>query len=142
MEKSWRATNERDLPQIAKELLQLFPKQRKIAFYGQMGAGKTTFVKALCEALKVSDVVSSPTFSIVNEYLSEQNERLYHFDFYRIKDEQEAFDMGYEDYFYSDAYCMVEWPERVANLIPEDFAQLSITVDEDGSREIKLMMNE
>ena len=142
MEKSWRATNERDLPQIAKELLQQFPEQRKIAFYGQMGAGKTTFIKALCEALKVSDVVSSPTFSIVNEYLSEQNERLYHFDFYRIKDEQEAFDMGYEDYFYSDAYCMVEWPERVANLMPDDFAQLSITVDEDGSREIKLMMND
>lgn len=141
MEKSWRCQSETDLLSIAKELLQAFPKTKKIALYAEMGAGKTTFAKAFCEALQVQDVVSSPTFSIVNEYLSEQNGTVFHFDFYRLKDEQEAFDMGYEDYFYSDSYCLVEWPERVANLLSSDFAKLQIQV-ENGERIIKIQTHD
>ena len=141
MEKSWRCQSEKKLLAIAQELLQSFPNTKKLAFYGAMGAGKTTFSKALCEALKVQDVVSSPTFSIVNEYLSEQNGTVFHFDFYRLKDEQEAFDMGYEDYFYSDAYCLVEWPEKVENLLPSSFAKVQIQV-ENGERIIKIKIHE
>ena len=93
-----------------------------------MGVGKTTFSKALCEVLQVQDVVSSPTFSIVNEYLSEQNGTVF-ISIYRLKDEQEAFDMGYEDYFYGDAYCFVEWPEKVENLLPSSFAKVQIKLN-------------
>ena len=117
MEKSWRCQSENELLAIAKELLQSFPNIRKFAFYGEMGAGKTTFAKSLCEALQVQDVVSSPTFSIVNEYLSEQNGTVFHFDFYRLKDEKEAFDMGYEDYFYSDGL----WEEFIKYHTSQEF---------------------
>jgi tRNA threonylcarbamoyladenosine biosynthesis protein TsaE len=141
MEKIWKCTEESELLAIANDLLSSFPEKKKIAFYGAMGAGKTTFSKALCKALKVADVVSSPTFSIVNEYLSEQNGTVYHFDFYRLEDEQEAFDMGYEDYFFSDEYCLVEWPEKVKNLLPAHFAKLYIDVV-DGARIIKMTTND
>ena len=141
MKKSWRCQSEKELLAIAKELLKSFPDTKKLAFYGQMGAGKTAFAKAICEVLKVKDVVRSPTFSIVNEYLSEQNGKIFHFDFYRLKDEQEAFDMGCEDYFFSDAYCLVEWPEKVENLIPSSFTKLQIQV-KNGERIIKIKTNE
>ena len=141
MEKSWRCQSEKELLAIAQELLQSFPNTKKLAFYGEMGVGKTTFSKALCEVLQVQDVVSSPTFSIVNEYLSEQNGTVFHFDFYRLKDEQEAFDMGYEDYFYGDAYCFVEWPEKVENLLPSSFAKVQIKLN-NGKRFIKIKTNE
>ena len=141
MKKSWRCQSEKELLAIAKEMLQSFPDTKKLAFYGQMGAGKTAFAKAICEVLKVKDVVRSPTFSIVNEYLSEQNGKVFHFDFYRLKDEQEAFDMGCEDYFFSDAYCLVEWPEKVDNLIPSSFTKLQIQV-KNGERIIKIKTNE
>tara|TARA_B100000575_G_C22896973_1_gene521659 strand:+ start:265 stop:690 length:426 start_codon:yes stop_codon:yes gene_type:complete len=141
MEKSWRCQSEKELLAIAQELLQSFPNTKKLAFYGEMGAGKTTFSKALCEALQVKDVVSSPTFSIVNEYISEQNGTVFHFDFYRLKDEQEAFDMGYEDYFYGDAYCLVEWPEKVENLLPSSFAKVQIQV-KNVERIIKIKTHE
>ena len=141
MEKSWRCQSEKELLTIAHELFQFFPNTKKLAFYGEMGVGKTTFSKALCEALQVQDVVSSPTFSIVNEYLSEQNGTIFHFDFYRLKDEQEAFDMGYEDYFYGNAYCLVEWPEKVENLLPSSFAKVQIQV-ENGERIIKIKIHE
>ena len=141
MEKIWTCQSEKELVSIAKELFQSFPNTKKLAFYGKMGAGKTTFSKALCQVLQVQDVVSSPTFSIVNEYLSEQNGKVYHFDFYRLKDEQEAFDMGYEDYFYSDAYCFVEWPEKVESLLPSSFAKVQIQV-ENGERIIKIKTDE
>ena len=141
MEKSWICQSEKELLGIAQELFQYFPNTKKLAFYGEMGVGKTTFSKALCEALQVQDVVSSPTFSIVNEYLSEQNGTIFHFDFYRLKDEQEAFDMGYEDYFYGDAYCFVEWPEKVENLLPSSFAKVQIKLD-NGERFIKIKTNE
>ena len=141
MEKSWRCQSEKELFSIAQEMLQSFPSTKKLAFYGEMGVGKTTFAKALCEVLKVLDVVSSPTFSIVNEYLSEQNGTVFHFDFYRLKDEQEAYDMGYEDYFYSDAYCLVEWPEKVESLLPSSFAKVQIQI-ENGDRIIKIKTHE
>ena len=141
MEKSWKCQSEKELLSIAQELLQYFPNTKKLAFYGEMGVGKTTFSKALCEVLQVQDVVSSPTFSIVNEYLSEQNGTVFHFDFYRLKDEQEAFDMGYEDYFYGDAYCFVEWPEKVEKLLPSSFAKVQIKLN-NGKRFIKIKTNE
>ena len=100
-----------------------------------MGAGKTTFVKALCQELGVGDVVNSPTFAIVNEYQSDTTAALiYHFDFYRIKKLEEVFDMGYEDYFYSGALCFIEWPELIEDLLPEDAVRVSITTQPDGSR--------
>ena len=106
------------------------------ALYGKMGAGKTTFVKALCEELGVSDVITSPTFAIVNEYRSDENgELIYHFDFYRIKKLSEVYDMGYEDYFYSGALCFIEWPELVEELLPGD--AVKVTIEEHGGRNKK-----
>ncbi len=106
------------------------------AFYGKMGAGKTTFIKAVCEALGVKDVINSPTFAIVNEYLAGNGEPIYHFDFYRIKKEQEVLDIGYEDYIYSDCICFMEWPELIEDLLPEDTVKVTIEEKEDGSRVI------
>jgi len=109
------------------------------AFYGKMGVGKTTFIKALCETLGVGDVVNSPTFSIVNEYRSDTTgELVYHFDFYRIKKIDEVYDMGYEDYFYSDALCFIEWPELVEELLPDDAVRVEITEQPDGSRLVSM----
>ena len=107
-----------------------------IAFYGKMGAGKTTFIKALCEELGVEDVITSPTFAIVNEYSLPSQEALYHFDFYRIKKLEEVYDMGYEDYFYSGNLCLIEWPELIEELLPEDALRVTIEEQPDGSRTI------
>ena len=111
-----------------------------IAFYGKMGAGKTTFIKALCEELGVEDVITSPTFAIVNEYSLPLGGRLegalYHFDFYRIKKIEEVYDMGYEDYFYSGNLCLIEWPELIEDLLPEDALRVTIEEQPDGSRTI------
>lgn len=108
------------------------------AFYGKMGAGKTTFIKAVCEALGVKDVINSPTFAIVNEYLAGNGEPIYHFDFYRIRKEQEVLDIGYEDYIYSDCLCFMEWPELIEDLLPEDTVKVTIAEQEDGSRIISM----
>lgn len=108
------------------------------AFYGKMGAGKTTFVKAVCECLGVTDVINSPTFSIINEYRSETGELIYHFDFYRINKLEEVYDFGYEDYFYSGALCFIEWPELVEELLPTDCIKVHIDEQEDGSRLVTL----
>ena len=105
------------------------------AFYGKMGAGKTTFIKAICEELGVDDVITSPTFAIINEY-SGKDETIYHFDFYRIKKLEEVYDMGYEDYFYSGALCFIEWPELIEEVLPEDAVKVQITEKEDGTRAI------
>ena len=111
------------------------------AFYGSMGAGKTTFIKAICEELGVEDVITSPTFAIVNEYrANETGELIYHFDFYRIKKIEEVYGMGYEDYFYSGALCFIEWPELIEELLPTDAVKVNITVGEDGCR--KVVVNE
>ena len=117
--------------------------RRVFAFYGSMGAGKTTFIKAVCEALGVKDVITSPTFAIVNEYslprqLEGDGGRLFHFDFYRIKKLEEVYDMGYEDYFYSGSLCFIEWPELIEELLPEDAVKVSITEQEDGKRTVTL----
>ncbi|MBR7066100.1 MAG: tRNA (adenosine(37)-N6)-threonylcarbamoyltransferase complex ATPase subunit type 1 TsaE [Prevotella sp.] len=109
------------------------------AFYGNMGAGKTTFIKAICEELGVEDVITSPTFAIVNEYRSDEtSELIYHFDFYRIKKLEEVYDMGYEDYFYSGCLCFIEWPELIEDLLPEDAVRVQIEEREDGSRIVEM----
>lgn len=122
-----------ELPEVAKALLEFAGEQRVFLFYGDMGAGKTTFIKALCEELQIKDLTSSPTFSIVNEYQS-LNGPVYHFDFYRLKTETEAFDMGYEDYIYSGDYCFIEWPEKISNLLPVRHVKITIEVSETGRR--------
>ncbi|HWK98873.1 MAG TPA: tRNA (adenosine(37)-N6)-threonylcarbamoyltransferase complex ATPase subunit type 1 TsaE [Parapedobacter sp.] len=124
-----------ELPTAAGQLLAAIGNQRILLFYGVMGAGKTTFINALCQQLGVTDPTSSPTFAIVNEYDSAAGP-VYHFDFYRINSEQEAFDLGYEDYFYSGSYCFVEWPEKIANLLPADAARIHIMATTDGARRI------
>ncbi len=120
------------LPAVAKQLVKSFDGERIIAFYGEMGAGKTTLIKAICEELDVTDTISSPTYSIVNEYRTAKGEKIYHFDFYRIKSADEAYDMGYEEYFYSKAYCFIEWPEKIAELMPLTYEKVTIAVQGEG----------
>ena len=111
--------------------------RRLFAFYGPMGAGKTTFIRAVCEALGTTDVVTSPTFAIVNEYNTRSGQPIYHFDFYRIKRLSEVYDIGYEDYFYgSDGICLMEWPELIEPLLPDDTVRVTIAVQPDGTRTI------
>ena len=128
--------------EAAREFIEHIGDARVFAFYGKMGAGKTTFVKAVCEELGVEDVITSPTFAIVNEFalnswpitVSQQPTAIYHFDFYRIKKLEEVYDMGYEDYFYSGALCFIEWPELIEEILPDDAVRVSISEQEDGSR--------
>ena len=123
-----------DIREAAREFIQHIGEARVFAFYGKMGAGKTTFVKAICEELGCTDVITSPTFAIVNEYTSSNNTPIYHFDFYRIKKLDEVYDMGYEEYFYSGALCLIEWPELIEEILPDDAIRVSITEQKDGSR--------
>lgn len=104
------------------------------AFYGKMGVGKTTFIKAVCEVLGVKDIINSPTFAIVNEYEAGNGDPIYHFDFYRIKKESEVLDIGYEDYIYSNCVCFMEWPELIEGILPEDAVKVTITENVDGTR--------
>ncbi|MDR1403887.1 MAG: tRNA (adenosine(37)-N6)-threonylcarbamoyltransferase complex ATPase subunit type 1 TsaE [Tannerellaceae bacterium] len=109
------------------------------AFHGSMGAGKTTFIKAICRELGVNDVISSPTFAIINEYRSEKTgKRIYHFDFYRIDKPGEAEDLGIADYFYGGALCFIEWPEKIEELLPEDVINVSVTENPDGTRTVEI----
>lgn len=119
----------------AREFIQNIGEHKVFAFYGKMGAGKTTFVKAICEELGVQDVITSPTFAIVNEYEA-HDQSIFHFDFYRIKRLEEVYDMGYEDYFYSGALCFIEWPELIEDLLPEDAVKVTITENADGTRSV------
>ena len=121
--------------EAAQEFIIHIGNHRVFAFYGEMGAGKTTFIKAICEELGVEDVITSPTFAIVNEYTSNDG-TIYHFDFYRIKKLEEVYDMGFEDYFYSGALCFIEWPELIEEVLPEDAVKVSIKEEEDGTRSI------
>ena len=125
-----------ELQQTAKKLLNHFPDSRVFAFYGKMGAGKTTFIQAICKVLESPDNVTSPTFALINEYKTPENLSLFHFDFYRIKNLEEAYDLGYEDYFYSGNYCLIEWPEKIETLLPEKYVEVKITVEEDETRRI------
>lgn len=129
----FKCTKLDELYDIARALIES-TDARVFAFYGKMGAGKTSFIRILCEALKVEDTVNSPTFSIVNEYRTNSG-LVYHFDFYRIKSVQEAWDMGHEEYFYSGHHCLIEWPEKIEALLPEDCVAISI-VDHEGTRTI------
>ena len=129
------ATSTAQLPSAAAEIVSFSANSRIFLFYGDMGAGKTTLIKALCECLGTTETVTSPTFSIVNEYIGAKN-RIFHFDFYRLKNESEALDMGYEEYFYSDAYCFIEWPEKIPNLLPDHYVKIQISVTGSSSRQI------
>lgn len=126
------------ISEAATQFVEKMGDNKVYVFYGNMGAGKTTFIKAVCEELGVTDVINSPTFAIVNEYESGKGEPIYHFDFYRINKEEEAYDFGYEDYFYSGNVCFIEWPEMVKNLIPEDAIEVRINENEDGSRTVSV----
>lgn len=126
-----------EINQAAQAFVAAMGKRKVFAFYGKMGAGKTTFIKAVCQALGVEDVINSPTFAIVNEYIDGQGQPIYHFDFYRIKTPQEVLDIGYEDYVYSGHVCFMEWPELVENLLPDDVVKVTIEENEDGSRTVR-----
>ncbi|GAB1403832.1 tRNA (adenosine(37)-N6)-threonylcarbamoyltransferase complex ATPase subunit type 1 TsaE [Lentimicrobium sp.] len=123
-----------ELDALAEEIIKAFPQQRIFAISGEMGAGKTTLVQALCRYLNVDDIVSSPTFSIVNEYLSPGNLPVYHFDLYRMRKPEELYDIGAEDYFFSGSYCFIEWPEMAQEYIPGDALTLTVSVHSDGRR--------
>jgi tRNA threonylcarbamoyladenosine biosynthesis protein TsaE len=127
------------LPEVARKLLEEFPEERFFAFFGKMGVGKTTLIKELCAALGVEDNVCSPTFAIVNEYRDREGEPVYHFDFYRLKSVAEAYDIGYEEYFYSGCYCFTEWTEKIEELLPEHYVRVEME-EKDGKRILKAFL--
>ncbi|MCD6355122.1 MAG: tRNA (adenosine(37)-N6)-threonylcarbamoyltransferase complex ATPase subunit type 1 TsaE [Prolixibacteraceae bacterium] len=131
---SEKITSLNELENRAEALLSYFPDTRVFAFYGKMGAGKTTFIQAVCRALGSTDNVISPSFAIINEYVIPKKEVVFHFDFYRIKNLEEVFDLGYEDYFFSGNYCFIEWPEKIEPLLPESIVKVKIEVQDDNSR--------
>jgi tRNA threonylcarbamoyladenosine biosynthesis protein TsaE len=137
---SEKITSLKGLEKTAKKLITEFSDQRIFAFYGKMGAGKTTFIQAICRHLGTTDNITSPTFALINEYKTPENNSLFHFDFYRIKDLEEVFDLGYEDYFYSGNYCFIEWPEKIEPLLPENVVEVKIEVDEDETRILSARM--
>ncbi len=131
-----------DLPDIAKQIIEYCGAHKIWLIRGDMGAGKTTLTKAICEALGVKDNISSPTFSLVHEYLSGENEEIYHFDFYRVESEMEAVEMGCDEYFYSKNLCLIEWPEKIPSLIPPQNVEISIKLLGENQREIHLIKND
>lgn len=128
----YRMVSLADLENVANKLIKHAGDEKIWLFYGEMGSGKTALIKALCKAIGVQDLVNSPTFSIVNEYLTDAGSNVYHFDFYRIKNEAEAYDIGTEDYFYSGRYCFIEWPEKIPSLIPS--AHVHINIQEENTK--------
>jgi tRNA threonylcarbamoyladenosine biosynthesis protein TsaE len=124
--------------QTAQAFLDATSDNKIFAFYGAMGAGKTSFIKAICETLGVEDIITSPTFAIVNEYALPDQGSVYHFDFYRINKEEEAFDLGYEEYFYSGNYCFIEWPEKIEALLPQNCTTVLIEELPDGKRKLTI----
>ncbi len=127
-----------DLNHVAQLFIRNMGNNNVYAFYGDMGAGKTTFIKAICKALGVTESVTSPTFAIVNEYEKRDGSPVFHFDFYRIKNIEEAYDFGYEDYFYSGHLCFIEWPELIEPLLPENVVKVQIIVEDNGQRSISI----
>ena len=136
MELNFEINNENELDFISKEIIENF-KSKVFLFYGEMGVGKTAFIKSICKHLNVLDVVSSPTFSIVNQYVNDQDEFMYHFDFYRTNNKNEIFDIGYEEYLFSDSFCFIEWPERLDNLLPNKYLEIKMKL-RDGNRIIRI----
>ena len=131
---SEKITSVEGLKNTAAKLIRQFPDNRIFALYGKMGAGKTTFIQAICNSLGSTDNVTSPTFAIINEYNTADLSSIFHFDFYRIENLEEAYDLGYEDYIYSGNYCFIEWPEMIESLLPENIVEVKIEVQEDESR--------
>ena len=131
-----------ELPLVARKVVDFSNDRRIWLFEGQMGAGKTTLIKAICAEMEVTDVVSSPTFSLLNLYKTSSGSELCHFDFYRIKDQIEAIDIGCDEYFYSGNYCFIEWPEKIPSLIPDKFMKISINLGKENDREISLSIHE
>ena len=136
MELNFEINNENELDYISKEIIEKF-KSKVFLFYGEMGVGKTAFIKSICKHLNVIDVVSSPTFSIVNQYVNDQDEFIYHFDFYRTNNKNEIFDIGYEEYLFSDSFCFIEWPKRLDNLLPNKYLEIKMKL-KNGNRVIKI----
>lgn len=134
MAEQYKVASVDELPAVAAALIKRLDDHSVVAFYGEMGAGKTTFIKTLCEALGVRDVINSPTFSIVNEYVDAAGRTIHHFDFYRLKRLEEAYDIGLEDYLYGGELCLMEWPELVEPLLPDDTLRVSIEAHDDGTR--------
>lgn len=126
-----------DLPIIASKII-LLAKSKTLLFYGQMGVGKTTLIKEICKVLQVQDSISSPTFSLVNEYETSNKDKVFHFDFYRITDEEEVFDMGIEEYLYNNDWCLIEWPKNIQNLLPLEAVEIHLTILDNGKRNIQL----
>ena len=126
-----------DLSLIASEIISS-AKSKTLLFYGEMGVGKTTLIKEICKELKVQDSISSPTFSLVNEYQTSTNEKVFHFDFYRIKDLEEALDMGIEEYFHNNDWCLIEWPGNIENLLPLEAVEVHLTILGNRKRNIQL----
>ena len=127
-----------DLPEAADAILEALNGRSIVAFWGEMGAGKTTLIRVLCDRLGVTDTVTSPTFALVNEYYTEAGTPIYHFDFYRINRIEEVFDFGYEEYFYSGDLCLIEWPEKIEGLLPEETLSVRILITGDDSRTIEI----
>ncbi|PJA09422.1 MAG: tRNA (adenosine(37)-N6)-threonylcarbamoyltransferase complex ATPase subunit type 1 TsaE [Flavobacteriales bacterium CG_4_10_14_0_2_um_filter_32_8] len=135
----YKVASEKELATISKLLIKEIGIYKVVLLEGEMGAGKTTLIKLLCNYLGVIGPTNSPTFSIVNEYLTQNGDSIYHFDFYRIEKESEALDLGYEDYFYSGNYCFIEWPEKIPHLIPENAIKIKIELDNDNNRLIYIV---
>jgi tRNA threonylcarbamoyladenosine biosynthesis protein TsaE len=130
------------LPETARIFLRQMGNRKHFAIFGPMGVGKTTFIKEVCKQLKVNEVVTSPTFALVNEYSTQSGQKIYHFDFYRIKREEELYDIGYEDYVYGDDYCFIEWPEKAPDLIPSHFTQIRLEEVSTGKRRMYVEIDE
>ena len=129
-----KISNLQEINEAARKFIQEMGNNKVFAFYGSMGAGKTTFIKAICEEMGVTETVSSPTFAIINEYRDKKSRPIFHFDFYRINKLEEAFDFGYEDYFYSGNLCFIEWPELVESILPDNAVKIAIRVTDEGDR--------
>ena len=139
---TWREVRVEELRKVAKDFIAHAGHCPVWLFYGEMGSGKTTFIKSMCAELGVVDTMSSPTYSIVNEYKTVDDKVIYHFDFYRIKNEAEAYDIGAEEYFYSGSLCLIEWPDKIPSLIPAEHAEISIFVENQNHRTIALSVHD
>jgi len=138
----WHEVTQKDLIEVADAFIETAGNCPVWLFFGEMGSGKTTFIKTLCGRLGVEDAMSSPTFSIVNEYRAAGDKKVYHFDYYRIRNEAEAYDIGSEEYFYSGNLCLIEWPEKIPSLIPAEHAEVSITIEDQNHRTIALSVHD